>query len=131
MDPLLRRDIVKFLSSLRQTHTADERRAFILLAGLDPEVEIDVKYEGSARQFWALLVSDLEKYGQLANRRDTDALEAVLTAAKEFVGLDGQKKSDDLIRRWRLCRQSGQGTETIGQAVQDESDAFPQPEGQD
>ncbi len=94
--------IVEFFTSIPNIHDSDSRRAFVYSVSLDPQLQDLIDFAGPSAQFLQLLVSTLVKYGNLEDGRD--ALEAVLEAAKKYVGPDKQEYCEVLIQNWRSCR---------------------------
>ena len=68
----------------------------IFSAGLEPQLQNQLNFGIPAAQFVELLVSILKSYGRLGDGRD--ALEAILEAAKQYVGKDRQAYGDTLIQ---------------------------------
>lgn len=92
----LNKEIVDFLTSLPNINDSNGQQTLIHRAALDEQLQRQIKFPGSAVQFFDLLVPVLVRYGQLEDGRD--ALEAVLESAKDFVGLDRKKDCDVLIQ---------------------------------
>ena len=98
----LKNNIVEFLTSLPNIHDSSSQRAFILSAGLDSQLQHQINFSGPPAQSFQLLVSTLISYGKLKDGRD--ALEAVLEAAKNYVGQDKKDYCDILIQKLRSFR---------------------------
>lgn len=92
----LDRKIVAFLVSLPGLHDSDSWRAFISHAGLDASLQRQINFSGPASQFFELLVLLLKDYGKLEDGRN--ALEAIIEAAKGYVGQDRRAYCDTLIQ---------------------------------
>ena len=91
----LRKRIVDFLASLPNVHDSDFQQAFIKNAELDDELESQIAYGTSSSQFFSLMVSMLTNYGTLEDGRN--ALEAILEAAKQYIGQDKKVYGEQLI----------------------------------
>ncbi len=101
----LSREISEFLPSLPNLHDNNARLAWISSAGLDTQLEKQITFAGSSVQFCQLLISTLRKYGKLEDGRN--ALEAVLEAAKKYVGKDKGEYCDTLIKKLRTILVEG------------------------
>lgn len=88
--------IIEFLKSIPNIDNLDTRKALVLTAGLDTELQQQLDFTGSPAQFVPKFVSTLCDYGILKDRRY--ALEAILEAAKKLVGQDRKDRSDKLIQ---------------------------------
>ncbi len=88
--------IVAFMQSLPNIHDSDSQRAFIVHAGVDTELQDQIPFGKPAAQFVPLLVSTLTRYGRLSDGRP--ALEAVLEAAKNYIGQDKRAYCNTLIQ---------------------------------
>ncbi len=93
---LLRDKIVNFFISLPQINDKRTQQALIFNAGLDLQLQQQIVFGGSALQFVTELVTNLDKYGRLQDNRF--ALEAVLEAAKSYIGKDKQKYCNVLMK---------------------------------
>lgn len=92
----LRRQIVNFFMSLPNIHDPYALQALIHSASLDPQLLSQISFTGASGQFFQLLLPILIQYGKLQDGRY--ALQAVLEAAKGFVGADRKAECDSLIR---------------------------------
>ena len=95
----LHRKIVDFFTSLPMIDDRNGRRAFIHSAALDAQLQGQIEFPGSSRQFIELLVPQLVRYGQLKDGRH--ALEAVLESAKNYVGQDRGEDCNRLLQELR------------------------------
>jgi len=100
MVPSPRNKIAEFLSSIRAINTEDGQRALVYSAALDEELERQILFGRAPIVFYQLLVCALTCYGKL--RSGQDALEAVLQAARGFVGVDRQEYCDTLLQEWHI-----------------------------
>ena len=98
MPVTLRRQIIDFFMSLPNIHDPNTPRALILSAGLDSQLLSQISFNGPPGQFFQLLLPPLMQYGQLQDGRH--ALQAVLEAARNFVGEDGKTMCDNLLREF-------------------------------
>ena len=98
----LNNKIVKFLTSVPNIHNESGRRALILSAELDPQLQNQINFGEPPVQFFPLLIFMLIRYGKLKDGRD--ALEAVLVAAKNYVGQDKKDYCDTLIQELQSYR---------------------------
>ncbi len=96
----LHNEIVDFLTELPNLHDGDSQRAFIYHAGLDPQLQNQVSFGKPPAQFVPLLVSTLLKYGRLNDGQY--AIEAVLKAAKHYVGQDKRTDCENLLKELRI-----------------------------
>lgn len=96
----LQHAIANFLMSLPNLETQEGQRAFILQAGVDPELRAQLAFGQPVAQFVPILISRLLQYGTLSDGRP--ALEAVLEAARNWVGLNGQAECNALLQELRL-----------------------------
>jgi len=96
---ILQKRIVDFLKSLPNIHGHDSQRALVYGAGLDSDLQDLITFGGSSAQFVQLLVSTLVAYGELKDGRH--ALEAVLEAAKNYVGQDRQNDCEIILKELR------------------------------
>lgn len=94
--------IIDFLVFSQCFQTKANRKAILLQAGLDDELKSQIEVEGDERTFVTLTTNVLINYGTLRDNRD--ALEEVLKAVRRSVGVDGQKKIDDIITELRKVR---------------------------
>ena len=95
----LRQHIVDFLTALPNIHDNKSRQAFILSAGLDSELQEQIDFTGAAKPFFQILVETFLKYGKLQDGRH--ALIAVLEAAKNILGQEGQAQCEEFIKQLR------------------------------
>jgi hypothetical protein len=111
----------KFLLSLpTMPHSSGERKAFVHFAGLPTSIVQRIDFEGSATVFVASLLDLLWNYGQLPDRRH--ALETVLEAAREYVGVDRQQEINSLLEELRTClRQESTTRPSAGTQPEDTS----------
>ncbi len=96
----LRKNIVDFLLSLPNVHDKDFRRALINNAEIDDELDSQIAYDSTPSRFFSLLVSMSMDYGMLMDGRH--ALEAILEAAKQYIGQDKKEDCERLI--WDLYK---------------------------
>ena len=89
--------VVVLIQSLPNLHDSDSQRAFLSSAGIDAKAQDQIPVGKPPAQFAPLLVSTLAKYGTLHDGRH--ALEAVLEAAKQFVGQEKSVQCDELIQQ--------------------------------
>ncbi len=87
---------VEFLASLPNIHDENSQRTLIYSAGLDSQLQQQIGFNLPPMQFFQLLVFMLKSYGTLEDGRD--ALEAILEAAKNYVGQDKKNYCDRLIQ---------------------------------
>ncbi len=99
----LHQKIVALLAKLPNLHDTPARQAFLNSAGLDPQFQQQIIVEAPPSNFFQLLVPALSKYGRLSDGRY--ALEAVLNAAKEYVGQEGRAQCDTRIQELRMALQ--------------------------
>lgn len=99
----LRRNIINFLQSLPNINSEDGRLALIESAVLDEKLTAQIRFDQALALFCQRLVTVLIGYGSLQDGRD--ALEAVLDAAKSWVGLTRAEECDRFIAAWRANRQ--------------------------
>lgn len=92
----LRSKIVNFLTSLPNIHDSNSQRALIYHAGLDDELQAQITLGRPSGEFFSLLVATLTEYGQLHDGRN--AIEAVLEAAKTYVGREKREYCESLIQ---------------------------------
>lgn len=107
----LQQKIVAFLTSLPNLHENQSQRAFILSAGLDPNLQEQLNFTGPPTQFFQWSIDVMLKYGTLEDGRHP--LVAILEAAKEYVGLDRQAECDALIRELKLAGLAQQFDESL------------------
>lgn len=98
----LHEKIVDFLTSLPQIHNDKTQQALVYSAGLDPQLQKQIVFGGSALQFVQGLVETLYKYKMLKDGRN--ALEAILEAAKSLVGQDQKEHCEILLQELRKLR---------------------------
>ncbi len=91
---------VKFLLSIPTgVHSEQERLSLAYASGLDIELISQINFAGPAIHFFQLLINTLVSYGQLSDARD--AVIALLKSVKGLVGIDKQRKLDNLIEEWQ------------------------------
>lgn len=95
----LNNKIISFLEQLPGFNSNNSYNTLILKAGLDLELDRQIQRDVPPTNFITLLVSTLQQYGTLHDGRD--ALEAVLEAAKQWVGQDKRSVCDGLIQELR------------------------------
>lgn len=94
----LSQQIVNFLKTLPNIeHDIRMRKTLLLSAGLESRLQQHIDITGPMIQFVHMLVTTLNKYGELDDGRHS--LEAVLQAAKEFIGRDKQVYCETLIHQ--------------------------------
>lgn len=91
--------VVEFLTSLPNIHSSEARRALILTAGLDANLQKQLNFDKPPTSFFPLLITMLLDYGKLEDGRY--ALIAVLEAAKALVGQDRQEHCETIIEELR------------------------------
>lgn len=96
----LQKEIIDFFTSLPNIHESDNQRALVYSAGLDAQLQNQIPFGKPATQFFLFLMSILTNYGQLSDGRN--ALEAILEAAKSYVGMDRKAYCDTLIQKVRI-----------------------------
>lgn len=94
----LRMQTAEFLEDTLALQSTPKREALIAAASLDHTLESLIDYSGSTSQFIQMLLRTLMKFGAMTDGRNP--VEAVLEAAKLFVGPDNRKTSETLIERW-------------------------------
>ena len=99
----LRRNIISFLQSLPNISSEDGRLALIESAVLDEKLTAQIRFDQALALFCQRLVTTLIGYGSLQDGRD--ALEAVLDAAKGWVGFTRAEECDIFIAELRASRQ--------------------------
>ncbi len=99
--------IIAFLESLSNIQDIHGQQAFINSAGVESNLSNQITFGVSSGQFVRLLIPKLVSYGKLSDGRD--ALEAVLEAAKQYFGQEGQEEADSLIHQWRAYREQRTG----------------------
>lgn len=87
--------VTDFLNSLPNIDNGDGQRSLVYHAGLDAQLQNLIPFDKPAMQFIQLLVPTLLKYGKLDDKRY--ALEALLEAAKNYVGQDKREYCETLI----------------------------------
>ena len=110
--------IVIFLTSLPTMDDTQAQRALLSSAGLDEKLLRLIDVDGPPGQFFQLLVPILNKYGALQDGRH--ALQAVLEAAKAYVGQEGRAQCEQLRREL-------QGVLTGKQSASAQPEAKPAP----
>ena len=98
----LRQKITEFLTSLPIIHDSSSQQAFIYSAGLDSNLQSQLNFGLPTGQFVQLLLNTLTSYSTLKDGRN--ALEAILEAAKKYVGQERQAYCDSLIQELREVR---------------------------
>lgn len=93
----LQHKIVNFLTSLPNIHDNMSQQALIYQAGLDQELQNQINFGAPPVQFFSLLVPLLFKYGRIQDGRN--ALEALLEAAKQYVGQEKKRECENLIEK--------------------------------
>ena len=92
--------IIEWFTSVPGLDDGRARQALIMRAALDIQLQEQIEFSGPTYQFFTLLVPTLMDYGQLNDGRN--ALEAVLEATKQFVGVNKKADCDTLIQEIRL-----------------------------
>ncbi len=100
LPPTLHNKIVEFLSSLPNIHNTNMRQALIESAGFDLRLHEQLDVSGAPASFFPTLVPALIRYGRLEDGRHP--LEALLEAAKNYVGGEKRIYCDRLIEEFRL-----------------------------
>lgn len=100
----------EFFMSLPDIHDSSSWKALLFSAALDDALLNQIHFTGPVSQFPPTLITTLIKYGTLIDGRD--ALEAVLTAAKEKGGLEIQAEGLRLIQEWQALRLQMPGRES-------------------
>jgi len=93
----LQQDIAKVLTGLPNISQRDMRSSLIASAGLDSSLQGQINVELPPLQFVLMLIEVLQSYGTLEDGRN--ALEAILEAAKQYVGHEKQLYCDKLIEQ--------------------------------
>lgn len=88
----LRQKIVGFLTSLPNLYDSDKQWAFVCSAGLEAELKHTIRVGMSQAQFVQTLIATLSKH---------DKIEAILEAAKQYVGENRRQECDTLIQELR------------------------------
>lgn len=96
----IQKKVTDFLKSIPSVQTERQRQAFVASAGLDSALEQQIEYSGSVDEFFQLLVPILTKYSKL-DGSGKDAVEAILDAAYQKVGVDRQDECVELLKDWR------------------------------
>ncbi len=102
----LQQKIVDFLISLPTIQDTNSQQAFIQSVGFDSQLLDKINFAASSDQFFKLLIPILLGYGKLKDGRH--ALEAVLEAAKGYVGQDRQKECDEILQALRDLKNGSQ-----------------------
>ncbi len=102
LPPELQTQIVDFLISLPIIRDSDGQQAFVDSAGLDSKLYAQISIGKSPNTFIRNLVTTLIRFGQLDDGRN--ALEAILEAAKNYVGQDRRVYCDTLIEELRIIQ---------------------------
>ena len=97
----LHKEVVDFFISLPNIKDSNGRKAFIQGAVLDAQLQSQIDFSVPPVQFFQLLIPRLIEYGQLEDGRN--ALEAVLEAAKDYIGQDKKVHCDQLITQVRAA----------------------------
>ena len=97
----LQQKIVGFLASLPNIHSYGDRLALVNSAGLDPMLTGEIDFTQSSRNFLNSLIPILTNYGRLKDGRS--ALEAILEAAKNCVGMDRRAFCNELIQELSMA----------------------------
>ena len=92
----LQKRIIEFLLTLPNLHDSAQQQAFLNSAGLDPQLQQRIRVADPPSQFFHLLAPLLSQYGTLEDGRQ--ALQAILEAAKAYIGRDGQAVCESLIQ---------------------------------
>jgi hypothetical protein len=111
LPPELTQQIVAMFCSFPSLETESGQRTLIKSAGLDPAVATQIQFGSPAAQFCQLLVDVVGRYGRMQDGRI--AIEAVLAAAKQLVGIDGQAECDQLIQQMQAEYAGWQTARTI------------------
>ncbi|MBN2267651.1 MAG: toll/interleukin-1 receptor domain-containing protein [Candidatus Babeliaceae bacterium] len=98
----LRYKITEFLTSLPNIYDNNAQQVLIDRAGLDPQLQQQIKFNASPEQFVQLLISTINKYGILEDGRN--ALEAILESTKDSIGKDRREYCDLLIQELHKFR---------------------------
>lgn len=88
--------MIKFLTTLPSIYDSNMQQALVDSAGLDPELEKQIRTGMSPTQFAHLLIPTLRDYGSLEDGRY--ALVAILEATRGYVGPNKQAECDRLIQ---------------------------------
>lgn len=93
----IRNDIIRWLEQSIPSFldNAQSQTAFMNRASLEANLEQQITFGGNASQFCPLLVRALSDYGRMRDGRY--ALDAVLEAAKDLVGLEKQAECERLL----------------------------------
>lgn len=92
----LQKRIIEFLLTLPNLHDSAQQQAFLNSAGLDKQLQDRIRVADPPSQFFHLLVPLFSQYGTLEDGRQ--ALQAILEAAKAYIGRDGQAVCESLIQ---------------------------------
>ncbi len=92
----LRTKIVEFLGSISSLYDNSSLRAFINRAGLDTQLQNQIKFDVPLAELLQIVVPMLYNYGMLEDGRN--ALTSILESAKCYVGQEGQKDCKMLIQ---------------------------------
>ncbi len=101
--------IADFFTGLPNIEEQNARRALLNRAGLDPQLYAQINFDDPPAQFFQILVRTLSQYGTLSDSRN--ALQAVLRAAKNSVGLEKQTECDRLIEAVQRSHRVEQGNQ--------------------
>lgn len=92
----LQQNITDSLASIPNANQINTRQALILRAGLDEALQAQIQLHDPPASFFPILVTMLINYGTLEDGRY--AINAVLEAAKHFVGQDRGQYCDTLLQ---------------------------------
>ena len=92
----LQKRVVDFLESLPSMSDGASRRALIQRAGLDPELQNQIKFDRPPAEFFPLLVPIFSCYGNLNDGRNP--IVALLEATKSYIGKDRKDHCSTLIQ---------------------------------
>ncbi len=95
----LTQQVIEFFSSLPGLEKEDARRAWLYKSGLDNHILQQIQVGGASIQFFPLLVDVLVKHGTLSTGEF--ALNALLRASQDMVGVNRQKVCKELILQVR------------------------------
>lgn len=98
---LMTGELVDFLCSLPSIQSRAARDTLLISAGLDPALRNSLSSDLPVGQFFAQVLDEAVKYGQLQDGRD--ALDAVMEAAYRLVGDNRQKEGKRLLQSFRAA----------------------------
>ncbi len=107
----LRQDITNFLTTLPNIYDLKMRQKLIKYAKLDRKLRSLIIVEASPLRFVRELMETFRRYGNLSDGRSP--LEAILKAAKNFVGIDRREHCDSLINMLHVEDQQLSGEQRI------------------